>query len=64
MYADSSAGWMAQNGKYATVNSLLGLMLFTASMVYVFRYFFDERSDESLISRGIEAVRAKLSSGQ
>lgn len=50
-YTDGTAEWIVKRGSFASFNSLLNTALFVASMVFVLRYFFDDRSDEPVLLR-------------
>ncbi len=56
-YARGSAEWLEKYNDYATLNSLLNVILFVASMVFVLRYYLDEKQGRSALSRALDWVR-------
>ena len=60
-YHSGTAEWMAQRTDYAKLNSLLNVILFFASMVFVMRYFFDEKYSKPIVSRLSETGNLKRS---
>ena len=60
-YAGSTAGWVGSRDDYMTLNALLNVILFIASMVFVLRYYFDPRSDEPAVSRAVERMADRRS---
>lgn len=48
---DNGALWVERAGRLARFNSLLNVLLFVASMVFVVRFFIDRRWDKPVVSR-------------
>lgn len=60
-YHYGTAEWLERRSDYAAMNALVNVILFGASMIFVIRYFFDEKSDKPVVSRAREIFNQQRS---
>ena len=58
---DAAVPAMEEANDYAAMNALVNVILFGASMIFVIRYFFDEKSDKPVVSRAREIFNQQRS---